>query len=66
MGLFSSESSGVVGMLKADHKKVKGLFEEFKSAKGRERNAIATTAIQELEIHAELEEPSAGTFRIRT
>ena len=56
MGLFSSASSGVVDMLKADHKKVKGLFEEFKSAKGRERSAIATTAIQELEIHADLEE----------
>ena len=56
MGLFSSASSGVVDMLKADHKKVKGLFEAFKSAKGRERSAIATTAIQELEIHADLEE----------
>ena len=56
MGLFSSASSGVVDMLKADHKKVKGLFEEFKSAKGRERSAIAKTALQELEIHADLEE----------
>jgi hemerythrin superfamily protein len=56
MGLFSSASSGVVDMLKADHKKVKGLFEAFKSAKGRERSAIAQTAIQELEIHADLEE----------
>ena len=56
MGLFSSASSGVVDMLKADHKKVKGLFEAFKSATGRERSTIAKTAIQELEIHADLEE----------
>jgi hemerythrin superfamily protein len=56
MGLFTSASSGVVNMLKADHKKVKGLFEQFKSAEGRERGAIAKTTIQELEIHADLEE----------
>ena len=56
MGLFTSESSGVVNMLKADHKKVKGLFKQFESAEGRERGAIAKTTIQELEIHADLEE----------
>ena len=56
MGLFSSASSGVVDMLKADHKKVKGLFKEFESAEGRERGEIAKTTIQELEIHADLEE----------
>ncbi len=56
MGILSSASSGVVDMLKADHKKVKGLFEEFKSAGGRERSGIAKTTIQELEVHADLEE----------
>lgn len=56
MGLLSSASSGVVDMLKADHKKVKGLFEKFQSAEGRERTEIANTTIQELEVHAELEE----------
>ncbi|MCC2640133.1 MAG: Hemerythrin cation binding region [Nitrospira sp.] len=49
-------ASGVVEMLKEDHNKVKGLFEEFESAEGRERAEIAKTAIQELEIHADLEE----------
>lgn len=49
-------ASGVVAMLKEDHKKVKELFEEFESAEGRERAEIAATAILELEVHAELEE----------
>ena len=49
-------SSGVVEMLKEDHEKVKGLFEDFESAEGRERADIAATAIMELEVHADLEE----------
>ncbi len=49
-------ASGVVEMLKEDHTKVKGLFEEYESAEGREAGEIAKTAIQELEIHADLEE----------
>jgi hypothetical protein len=49
-------SSGVIEMLKEDHEKVKGLFEDFESAEGREQADIATTAIVELEIHADLEE----------
>jgi len=49
-------ASGVVEMLKEDHSKVKGLFEEFEGAEARERGEIAKTAIQELEIHADLEE----------
>jgi hemerythrin superfamily protein len=49
-------ASGVIEMLKADHEKVKGLFEEFESADRKERAEIAATAILELEIHADLEE----------
>ena len=49
-------SSGVVEMLKEDHEKVKGLFEDFESAEGREQADIAATAIMELEVHADLEE----------
>lgn len=49
-------ASGVIDMLKEDHKKVKGLFEEFESAEGSDRAQIAATAIMDLEIHAELEE----------
>ena len=47
---------GVIEMLKEDHEKVKGLFEEFESAEGSEQVDIAATAIMELEVHAELEE----------
>lgn len=50
-------ASGVIEMLKEDHEKVKGLFEDFQSAEGREQAAdIAATAIMELEVHADLEE----------
>ncbi|HEU5406178.1 MAG TPA: hypothetical protein VFU48_00320 [Nitrospira sp.] len=43
-------------MLKEDHEKVKKLFENFKSAEGKEQADIAATAIMELDVHAELEE----------
>ena len=49
-------ASGVIEMLKEDHQKVKGLFEDFESAEGRESAEIAATTIMELEIHADLEE----------
>lgn len=49
-------ASGVIEMLKEDHEKVKGLFEDFESAEGREQAEIAATAIMELEVHADLEE----------
>ena len=49
-------SNPVLTMLKADHKKVKGLFEEYKEAPPRKQHDIAQTTITELEIHAKLEE----------
>ena len=49
-------SNPVLTMLKADHKKVKALFDEYKKATPRKQQNIALTAIQELEIHAGLEE----------
>jgi hemerythrin superfamily protein len=49
-------ATGVIEMLKEDHEKVKGLFEEFESAEGKEQADIAATAIMELEVHADLEE----------
>src|SRR5687768_14832479 len=51
-----TQGASVVEMLKEDHEKVKTLFEEFKDAQGRQKGEIAKTAIQELEVHAELEE----------
>ncbi len=56
MARKAASTSSVIDMLKEDHTKVKGLFEEFESAEGKDRGGIAKTAIQELEIHAELEE----------
>ena len=44
--------NAVVEMLKDDHEKVKGLFEEFKETEGKEKIEIAKTVIQELEVHA--------------
>ena len=49
-------ATGVLEMLKEDHEKVKGLFEKFESAEGKDQTDIATTAIMELEVHADLEE----------
>ena len=46
-----------IEMLRADHGKVKELFEEFKSAGGSEaKEQIVENTIRELEIHAALEE----------
>ena len=55
-GTAAVVASGVIEMLKDDHEKVKGLFEDFESAEGREQAEIAATAIMELEVHADLEE----------
>ena len=49
-------SNPVLTMLKADHKKVKELFAEYEEASPRKQQDIAQTTIQELGIHAELEE----------
>lgn len=49
-------SNAVLTMLKADHKKVNALFAEYKDTTPRNQQDIAQTAIQELEIHAGLEE----------
>ena len=46
----------VMDMLKEDHEKVKGLFEDFESTEGEEQADIAATTIMELEVHADLEE----------
>lgn len=47
----------ILGMLKEDHKKVKGLFDRFEHTEdAEERTEIIKTALQELEVHAELEE----------
>jgi hemerythrin superfamily protein len=52
-----ASASSVTDMLRKDHKKVKGLFEEFEladDAKAKQR--IVETALMELEVHAQVEE----------
>jgi Hemerythrin HHE cation binding domain len=46
-----------IALLKADHRKVEGLFEKFESAKGPERKAaLAKEICTELMVHATIEE----------
>lgn len=56
MAKTAAAASNIIEMLKEDHQKVKGLFEDFESAEGREQADIAATAILELEVHADVEE----------
>ena len=50
-------SGGVIGMLKADHRKVEGLFQEFEHATDRRtKTRIVQQALQELRVHTALEE----------
>ena len=53
---MTTSSNPVLTMLKADHKKVKALFAQYQEARPQQQEDIAQTTIQELEIHAELEE----------
>ena len=50
-------TSSVIDMLREDHKKVKGLFEEFEQAEdATTKKRIVETALTELELHSKLEE----------
>lgn len=50
-------STSVTDMLRADHKKVKGLFEEFERTEDvKAKQRIAETVSTELEVHSKLEE----------
>lgn len=50
-------ASSVTDMLRKDHKKVKGLFEEFEHADdAKTKQRIVETALMELGVHATLEE----------
>jgi hemerythrin superfamily protein len=53
----STTKTNAIAMIKADHKTVKGLFDEFEDAKGRSaRRKIVNKALLELKVHAALEE----------
>ncbi|HSE58299.1 MAG TPA: hemerythrin domain-containing protein [Nitrospiraceae bacterium] len=49
-------ANSVVELLKEDHEKVKGLFAEYEEADSDRKQDVAETALQDLEVHAELEE----------
>jgi hypothetical protein len=53
----TSSENDAIGLLKKDHTKVKGLFEQFeKTENRREKKRIVAEAIMELKIHATIEE----------
>jgi hemerythrin superfamily protein len=51
-----TKTNPVIAMLKDDHKKVRGFFEEYTDANARKQQEIADTVIHELDVHAALEE----------
>jgi hemerythrin superfamily protein len=60
-GTSNDAGQDAIAMLKADHKKVKGLFADFEKLKSKgdaveEKSALVTEICQELTVHAELEE----------
>jgi hypothetical protein len=56
-GLTSKDSKNAIDLLKADHDKVKELFEQFEDAENsRTKKQIVKKALEELNIHATLEE----------
>jgi hemerythrin-like domain-containing protein len=48
--------TNAIELLKADHAKVKGLFEQWESAEADQKDGFADIVFTEIEIHAELEE----------
>ena len=55
--LQEASALSVTNMLREDHKKVKGLFEEFKQADdAKSKQWIVNLALMELEVHSKLEE----------
>ena len=55
--MATEEFTDAIALLKADHRKVEGLFEEFDSARGDDgRRKLAEQICNELKVHATLEE----------
>jgi hemerythrin superfamily protein len=53
----ASKAQDAIAMLRADHKKVSGLFADFeKSRSAAKKKTIVTTICDELTVHAQLEE----------
>jgi hemerythrin superfamily protein len=50
-------STDAIALLKADHRRVKGIFDQFKTAETkREKAKLVAQAITELKIHTSIEE----------
>lgn len=57
LGSAEKEPKDAIGFLKADHKKVKGLFKEFEqSEKKAEKKKILDEILMELAVHSSIEE----------
>src|SRR5579864_1141022 len=57
MAAKSSRRIDAIALLKADHRKVEGLFAQFQKARGAERKkALAEQVCLELTVHAKIEE----------
>ena len=55
--MAASDQPDAIALLKADHRKVEGLFEKFEAAKGKsEKEALAKQICTELTVHTILEE----------
>jgi hemerythrin superfamily protein len=53
----TKEESNAIALLKSDHETVKELFEQFEKAESQdEKDAIIHQAIEELKVHAQIEE----------
>lgn len=54
--MATEEFTDAIALLKADHRKVEGLFEDFEKAGEGKKQAIAEEICNELKIHATIEE----------
>lgn len=52
----TEDFTDAIALLKADHRKVRDLFEKFESARSRSKQAIAEEICKELKIHTVIEE----------
>lgn len=53
---MAEDYTDAIALLKADHRKVEGLFQQFEDANGRSRASIAQQICTELKIHTVIEE----------
>jgi hypothetical protein len=53
----TKEETDAITLLKSDHEKVKGLFDQFEDAESQEeKESIIQQAVEELKVHAQIEE----------